>query len=156
MGSRCFDSRVLRDASWWHWAVTIPMLAAHLAGVPWALAAATVLCLSMGAYYLVLLHAIKPFPVQIRLAFAVLLLAGLAPGLWWIHWVQIAGTSAMVTFGYCPLARMLMLAPWNRSAPLSLSLVGEVIFHEPTGGGLLAVRGDGPNIASCSLAGCRR
>jgi hypothetical protein len=153
MWSRRFDSSVLRDASWWQWAVTVPLLAAHLAGVPWALAAATALCLAMAAWYLALVRAIKPFPVQIRLAFTVLLLAGLAPGLWWIHWVQLVGTCAMVTVGYCLLGRMLMLAPWNRSSPLSLTLVGNVIVREPTGGGLLAARSEAPNLARCSLAG---
>lgn len=153
MLARTLDATVLRDASWWHWTITILLLAAYLAGVPWALAAATILCLAMAGWYLARLRTVKPFPVQIRLAFAALLMLGLLPAMAWIHWIQLVGTSAMVTFGYCPLARLLMLAPWNRSAPLSLALVGDLIFREPTGGGILAARGDMPNVASCSLAG---
>lgn len=153
MWARNLDATVLRDASWWHWTITILLLAAHLAGVPGALAAATILCLAMARWYLARLRAVQPFPVQIRVAFAGLLMLGLLPQMAWIHWIQLFGTSAMVTFGYCPLARLLMLASWNRCTPLSLALVGDVIFREPTGGGILSARGDMPNVASCSLAG---
>jgi hypothetical protein len=153
--SRRFDPTVLRDASWWHWVLTIPLLAAHLAGVPWALAAVTALCLALAAWYFAVLRSINPFPVQLRLAFVVLLLAGLLPGMAWVHWVQLVGTSAMVTLGYCLLGRMLSFAPWNLAAPLTLALVGDALFRQPTGGGLLAVR-DRPNVACCSPAGCQR
>jgi len=149
---RRFDPSVLHDPSWWHWVATVPLLAAHLAGVPWALAAAILLCLLMAAWYAARLRAIQPFPVQIRLAFAALLLAGSAPGMSWLHWVQLGGTSVMVTLGYCLLGRLLMLAPWNRSMPLSLSLLGDALFRWPTAGGILAAECSPP--AACSLAGC--
>jgi hypothetical protein len=34
------DTRVLADPAWWHWAITIPLLAAHVFALPWAIEAA--------------------------------------------------------------------------------------------------------------------
>jgi hypothetical protein len=56
--------------------------------------------------------------------------------MFWIYYVQLVGTTAMVLCGYCPLARMLTLLPWNRSAPISTSWLKLLVFS-PASGGLL-------------------
>ncbi len=128
---------VLTDLSWWHWTLTIPLLAAHLAGYPWALVIAIGICTLVGGYYAVRLRQLRPFPVQIRIAYLGLLLCGTLPGMNWIYWVPLIGTTAMVTVGYCLLARILSLAPWNRTEPLSGSLLWRVFVREPSVGGLV-------------------
>src|SRR5690606_36286313 len=106
------DLHALQDASWWHWAATVPLLAGHLAGIPVCLAAAMVLCGLMAVYFWAQVRDVRPMPVQVRLAYLALLLAGTLPALAWVHWVQVVGTSAKVLVGYCPLVRMLTLLPW--------------------------------------------
>lgn len=166
MVSARLDRSVFRDPSWWHWVATIPLLILHLSGVSWAVAVAGVLCVAATAYFLKHTRAFKPYPVQIRLAYLVWMLVGLLPGMGWMHWIQLAGTSAMVTVGYCPLARLLNLMPLNRSGPLTWALIGRSFFRDPCAGGLVhwsveAERRGGscsiqtPSVgASCSL--CNR
>jgi len=52
-----------------------------------------------------------------------MLILGLWGPLHWIHWVQLAGTTARVLVGYCLLARTLSLAPWNRRQTVSFALI---------------------------------
>jgi hypothetical protein len=127
----------MRDLSWWHWAVTVPLLAAHLAGCRWAVLAAIGLCVLAGGYFLLRLKRLRPYPVQVRLAYLGLLVSGMFPRMEWIYWVPLVGTSAMVIVGYCPLLRLLSIAPWNRTKPLGLSLLWQVFVREPRTGGLL-------------------
>jgi methanethiol S-methyltransferase len=131
------DGRVLSDPSWLHWVVTVPLLAGHLAGLAWALPATMALCAVMAGYYIIQLRAVKPFPVQVRLAYLVLLAVGTLPWMGWVHWLQIAGTTAMVVTGYCLLARALCLLPFNRDEPMSASLVRRILLAPVVGGGLL-------------------
>ena len=44
------------------------------------------------------------------------------------------GLGTNVLFGYCPLARMLHLMPWNRDEPFTLDLLRRVIVTPPTRG----------------------
>ncbi len=147
------DTHVLWDPSWWHWAVTVPLLALHLAGYPVALAAAIALCAVMAAYFWSRVGAWRPFPAQIRLAYLGLLFVGGVPGFAWMHWFQLIGTTAMVLVGYCPLGRMLSLLSWNRHQPLSWSLVARTISARPSGGvvALYTAGSDEAGPACCSL-----
>src|SRR5258708_3806508 len=113
--SRKIDRQVLTDLSWWHWACTVPLLAASLAGYPSAIVAAMVLCGAAGLYFLVRIQRLRPFPVQVRIAYLALLSLGLLPWMQWLHWIQLVGTCTMVVAGYCPLIRLLSLAPLNRT-----------------------------------------
>lgn len=147
-----FDSRVVADPGWWHWTLTVPLLAAHFGGSLVALHYAVLLCAGMATYYAVRLRALSPMPVQVRLVYLALLACGLKPGLEWLHGVQLVGTTAMVATGYCPLVRLLSLFPGNRSEHLTRAYVGGILFAA-AGGGLwnwsspIAL----PSAACCSL-----
>lgn len=148
------DRSVLRDNSWWHWAVTVPLLAAHVAGRGAALPIAIGLCAAVAAYYIAQLRRVRPYPVQVRLAYLVLLGGGLLPGFHWLHWVQLVGTTSMVSAGYCPLARVLMLLPFNRSERFSARLVWQRLWTDPCAGGIIAwdqPHRDGAPACACSL-----
>jgi hypothetical protein len=112
-----------RDLGWWYWACTVVFLviglAGHRAGIWWAIG----LCIVQVGHVAWLTQDPTAFPVQVRLAYLALLLAGLWSPLQWIHWVQLTGTTARVTLGYCFLARSLSLAPWNRHELISLGLL---------------------------------
>lgn len=149
MHRTCFDPRVLTDPAWWHWAVTVPLLAAHLVGIPGALGAALALCAAMAAYYFARVRRWRPLPVQARLAYIGWLLTGLLPGMQWLHYVALVGTFARITVGYCLLVRLLGLVGFNRSEPLSVRLVARQLFSPPDGG-LFYRPAAGPT-NSCSL-----
>jgi hypothetical protein len=152
MRQRLFDTTVFSDPAWWHWSVTVVLLAGHLMGCPVAIYFAIGLCAAMGVYYAVRLRGLKPLPVQICLAYLLMLVAGLLPAMAWLHWIQLIGTTARVTVGYCATARMLSLAPWNRTKPWTLALTRQV-FLAPSTGGLfqLSREEDKPTGACCSL-----
>jgi hypothetical protein len=131
------DWNVVKDLSWWHWALTVPLLAMHLAGYSWAILTAIGLCTLVGGYFMLRFKQLRPYPVQIRLAYLGLLLCGMLPWMNWIYWVPLVGTTAMVIVGYCPLLRLLSIANWNRTEPLSFSLLWQVFVRDPCAGGLV-------------------
>jgi hypothetical protein len=112
-----------RELAWWYWLVIACLLTAAMAGHPIAYG------IAVGTAALQILHFafrernIAAFPVQVRIAYLAMLIAGLWEPLQWIHWLQLAGTTARVLIGYCLLARTLSLAPWNRWQPLSFALI---------------------------------
>jgi hypothetical protein len=120
-----------RSAAWWYWLATAILLAGAAGGVLWALPAAIALCGVQVLHYRTTEGSFAAFPVQIRLAFLAMLLAGLWEPLRFLHWVQLAGTTTFVLSGYCLLARLLGLAPWNRTEPLSGALVRRALVGPP-------------------------
>lgn len=115
-----------RDLGWWYWLMTVGFLTAGLMG--WSMA----LCAVQITHVIWLTRDAASFSVQVRVAYLGLLLAGLWPPLWWVHWVQLVGTSARVTVGYCFLARVLSLLSWNRRQPLSWDLLARTFFSGQT------------------------
>lgn len=113
----------MRDLGWWYWAATAIFLAIGLFGYPIGVWWAIGLCLIQISHVMWLTRQTIAFPLQVRLVYLALLLAGLWEPLHWIHWVQLLGTTTRVVVGYCFLARSLSLAPWNRREPFSLNLV---------------------------------
>ena len=132
------DKTILTDVSWWHWTLTIPLLATHLLGYDGTIVAAMALCAAAGAYFFWQLRKLRPYPVKVRIGYFALLVIGCLPWMSWIHWVQLVGTTAMVVAGYCPLIRMLSLLPLNRTEPLSLSLLWRAFVTEPCRGGIVS------------------
>ena len=49
----------------------------------------------------------------------------------WLYWLPVVGTFALVIFGYCLLARVLSLLPWNLREPHSLGLWRRTFFSAP-------------------------
>jgi len=153
MSKPVLDRRVLTDVSWWHWTLTLPFVAAHLAGQRWALAVVAGLCASAGWHFWRRIGRLKPYPVQVRFAYFVWTAVGVVPGMHWMHWIQLFGTTAMVAVGYCPLIRLLSLLPSNRQEPFTISLLGRAFFKDPCSGGLLTWRAatPGPGADGCGL-----
>jgi hypothetical protein len=73
----------------------------------------------------------------VRVAYTAILLLALWTPLNWLFWVPGIGTLAQVLFGYCFLARCLSLLPWNRSEPLSWSLIWRTYISPPVKGNIL-------------------
>ncbi len=81
---------------------TLPLLIASLAGYWWVIVIVMVLCGVMGVYFFVRLRQIRPYPVQVRIAYLGLLAIGKLPWMQWIHWMQLVGTATMVGSAIVP------------------------------------------------------
>ena len=113
----------IQDLSWWYWFLTMGLFGAGLFGWPAGIFLAMALCAVQFAHVLWLTQDLTALPVQVRVAFLAILIVGLWAPLQWIHWLLLAGNAARVLIGYCLLARILSLAPWNRWQPLSFALI---------------------------------
>lgn len=114
----------IRDFGWWYWLVTAGLLSTGLLlGRSEGIVMAIALCAVQIIHAAWLTRGLTAFPVQVRIAYLAMLIAGLWGPLQWIHWMQLAGTTARVLIGYCLLARALSLAPWNRWQPLTFALL---------------------------------
>ncbi|MCU0804823.1 MAG: hypothetical protein MUF79_07020 [Burkholderiales bacterium] len=122
-----------RSVAWWYWLATVALLGAALS-LPSAPAMALVVALTafQATHFRIRTGDWRAFPVQVRAAFLVLLLAGLWPPLGFVNWLQLAGTAVRVVFDYCALARTMSLMPWNRSAPLGLAALRHAYLMPPS------------------------
>ena len=120
------------------WQGTALLLAAHFAG--WTAALPLVLWLNalQVLHFVALRRSLRAFDVQVRLAYLLLLFAGTAEALWPIHVLQFVGVNALLVADYCPLARLLVLLPWNRRVPLSGALLRWLAFSPPAPGAIVA------------------
>ena len=113
----------IHDLAWWYWFLTAGFLGAGLFGCPAGTFLAMALCAVMIVHVVWLTRDVTAFPVQVRVAYLAMLIAGLWGPLQWIHWILLGGMTARILAGYCLLARILSLAPWNLRQPLSLALI---------------------------------
>lgn len=122
----------MRDLGWWYWLLTMIPLGAGLTGWTEGFYLAMALCAVQTGHVIRLTRNLTAFPVQVRVAYLAMLIAGLWQPLQWIHWIQLAGTAARVLVGYCLLARTLSLAPWNRRQALTLTLIKRTFLSMQT------------------------
>ncbi|MDR4471558.1 MAG: hypothetical protein MRJ92_02540 [Nitrospira sp.] len=122
----------IQDIGWWYWLATVGLLGSDLLGWSPGIWLAMTLCLIQIVHVLRLVRDVTAFPLQVRVAYAMLLAAGLWAPLQWVHIIQLIGTTARVLVGYCLLARTLSLAPWNRRQPLTWSMLRRTFFSPQT------------------------
>lgn len=120
-----------------YWAVTAILLAGAVSGCEYCLTAAIALNIVQVVHFMIRSRSLTDFPVEVRLVYLGLLFLGTAPYMSWIHWWQLAGTTAMVFYQYCFLARCLSLMPWRRQEKLSWTLVRRVFLRPPVKGSIL-------------------
>lgn len=126
-----------RAISWWYWLVTVILLTIGLAGWPTAFLLAVCLTVVQLIHFSVRQNSLTAFPVQVRLGYFLLLLVALPEKLQWIYWLPAVGTWAQVLFGYCLMARMVSLLPWNRKESLSLDYLKRTFLSAPVRGNIL-------------------
>lgn len=125
------------DFGWWLWLASAILLAVWLAGVAWAFGALLALSGFQVAWFRGREGSFDAFPVQVRMAYGLLVLCTGWEPLHWLAYVPAVGTWAQVVFGYCALARLLSLASWNRREPLSWALVWRTFTAPPTAGSVV-------------------
>ena len=124
-----------RHLDWWSWVLTVVLLAAGLSGRPAAFRAAVALSAWQIVHFAWRTRSLGALPVQVRIGYTILL--GISIFIPWLFWLPAIGTTALVTVGYCPLARFLLLMPWNRRVRLSPDFVGRVFLSPPGPGSIL-------------------
>jgi len=126
-----------RDITWWFWLATDIALAYYLFIDREFIRGAIALAAVQIPIFARRSGGLTSFPAQVRIAYLGLLLAGLWSPLQFIHWVQLLGTTAMVLFGYCFLARCLSLLPFNRMHALNSQLLRETFLTPPREGSII-------------------
>jgi hypothetical protein len=120
-----------QDWTWWVWLIMACLLLIGLVGFSEAFLAALLLSSIQSVLFLARECAVKAFSVQLRLAYTLLLIVCFPPPIRWLYWLPALGTFALVVFGYCLMARVLSLLPWNRTEPITVDLLRRTFFSRP-------------------------
>ena len=129
--------RFFNNLVWWYWAATTILLVGVVAGNTQSLQAVIVLNAIQVIHFILREKSLLAFPVQVRITYFGLLFLAQAPFMFWIFWWQLIGTSAMVLYEYCFLARCLSLIPWNKKEDYSLGLIKRTFLSGPVKGNIL-------------------
>lgn len=134
-----------KKISWWYWLATACLLTLGVGGYPLAFLLAIALTVIQLIHYLARERNLTAFPIQVRAFYLGLLLIALPGPLQPLYWIPTIGTWALVLFGYCGMARIVSLMPWNRSQPLSPALVRRTFLSRPVRG---SIEKDFPRVES--------
>jgi hypothetical protein len=121
-----------KDMASRYWLLILIPLILGIAGVPVTLYIAIAIASIQIAHFARRTSSLTHISVQVRIVFCTMLLVGLWPPLFFIHWIQVAGIGALLLTDFCLLERMLSLLPWNRTGPLTLSLVRSTFITAPS------------------------
>ena len=123
--------------SWWYWLVTVGLLTAGVSGWTTGFQLAIGLTVIQLVHFSIRERSLTAFPIQVRVGYLLLLLVALPQPLQLIYWIPTIGTWAQVLFGYCTMARMVSLLPWNRHEKFSLDLLKRTFLSAPVRGNIL-------------------
>lgn len=130
-----------REIGWWYWLATGLLVGVAIVGVPIGFDLAIKLAIALSViqilHYCLREKSATAFSVQLRIAVLLLFLLTYFDPTRLMIWVPFAGAVARVLFGYCLMARMISLLPWNRTVPFSSSFLGATLFSAPTRGNVL-------------------
>lgn len=125
-----------KNIGWWYWLVTAGLLTYGVTVGPAGFLLAIGLTVFQLIHFVIREHGIKAFPVQVRFWYLMLLLVALPEPLQLIYWIPTIGTWAQIIFGYCTMARLVSLLPWNRTEPFTSDLVIKTFFSRPVRGNI--------------------
>ncbi len=123
-----------RDIGWWYWLVTAMLLTLGVFGNEVGFILALGLTSFQLFHYIIREKSIRAFPVQVRFWYLLLLLVSIPEIMQWLYWVPCIGTWAQILFGYCAMARMVSLWPWNRDEVFTLKLLTKTFLSRPVKG----------------------
>ncbi|MBO1924075.1 hypothetical protein [Thiomicrorhabdus sp. 6S3-12] len=130
-------NRILNKV-WGYWLITDLLLILEVTvWQGYGLMAAAALTLLQTLHFFTENPRISAFPVQVRIAYLLLLVIAFWPPLYWLLYPVILGTTAMVLFDYCFLARFMSLMPWNHNQRFSWSMIYQTFFSKPVEGSVM-------------------
>jgi hypothetical protein len=121
----------LDDWTWWAWTITAALLVVGLSGQSLAFIGAMTVTAVQGLIVLIRDRSLAAFSVQIRVAYLLLMLICYPSQLRWLYWLPTVGTFALIIFGYCIMARLLSLLPWNSRESYTLDRLRRTFFAAP-------------------------
>ncbi len=125
-----------KDIGWWYWLVTAVLLTYGVSGNPDGFMLAIGLTIFQLIHFVIREKSITAFPIQVRFWYLMLLIVAFPEPLQLIYWIPTIGTWAQLIFGYCTMARIVSLFPWNRDDPFSFSLLQKTFFSRPVKGNI--------------------
>ncbi|WP_170157356.1 hypothetical protein [Roseimicrobium gellanilyticum] len=123
-----------KEPIWWAWLATVILIGIGLAGYEAGFHAAISLSALQIGWLATVERSLWTLPVQIRIAYTLFLVGYEVSAMRGFYWFTALGTVAFLLFGYCLLARMLSLLPWNRLEPLTIPLVRRTFLSPPAAG----------------------
>ncbi|MCL1058602.1 hypothetical protein L2729_11440 [Shewanella gelidimarina] len=126
----------LNGTGWRYWLVTAALLTYGVIADPIGFVLAIALTLVHLLHFVIMKRSVTAFPIQVRFWYLSLLLLAQVEGLGWIYWIPAIGTWAQVLFGYCAMARIVSLLPWNSSERFSFSLITRTFLARPVKGSI--------------------
>ena len=76
-------------------------------------------------------RSLSAFPVQVRIAYTLLLISAWPESMNWLYWLPAIGTWTYIFFSYCLLARTLSLLPFISKQSLSIYRIRTVFMTPP-------------------------
>lgn len=125
-----------KDIGWWYWLITAALLTYGVSGNPDGFILAIGLTVFQLIHFIIRENSTNTFPVQVRFWYLMLLLVSLPAPLQLMYWIPTIGTWAQIIFGYCTMARLVSLLPWNRGDAFSLALLRKTFFSRPVRGNI--------------------
>jgi hypothetical protein len=125
-----------KTPGWWYWLVTASLLTYGIFSNPLGFALAIGLTIFQLFHFILREGNIKAFPVQVRFWYLMLLFVAYPQPMQIIYWIPMIGTWAQIIFGYCAMARLVSLFPWNRNESFSMALVMKTFFSRPVRGNI--------------------
>lgn len=118
----------------WGWLVINLLLVAHVTGFRQVIFIAAFILLWQSLYFYIKGLRWRDLKLQVRLIYGLLLVIDIVLPWHLIHGAQIMGTTALLLFDYCFLARTMLLMPWNRTQGFSWALMCKAYFSPPVPG----------------------
>lgn len=123
-----------RELAWWYWLITAILLTWGVLFDPLGLYLAVGLTVVNLLHFAIREPGITAFPVQVRFFYLLLLLVAAPEPMRWLFWIPMIGTWAQVLVGYCAMARLVSLFPWNRRERFSMRLLWRTFMSLPVRG----------------------
>lgn len=120
-----------KEPIWWAWLATAISIAIGLAGYRAGFYAAIILSALQIVWLAMAERSVWTLPVQVRIAYTTCLVVYEVLAFRGGYWFTAAGTTAFLVFGYCLLARLLSLMPWNLREPVTMPLVRRTFLTPP-------------------------
>jgi len=116
------------------WLVINLLLMAHVVGYNYVIFIAAFLLFLQSLFLYIKGLRWHDLKFQVRVVYSLLLIIDIVLPWHVIHSAQIIGTTALLLFDYCFLARTMLLMPWNRNKGLSWAMLCKVYFSPPVAG----------------------
>ena len=129
-----------KELGWRYWFLTACLLTVGLAGYSAGFLLAIGLTLFQLIHYIIRERSLTAFSVQVRFSYLLLLLVALPAPLQIVYWAPAVGTWALLIFGYCTMARIVSLFPWNSKERFSVGLLKKKFLSRPVRGSIMQVK----------------